>query len=181
MSARDRKRIAQSFCSVFLLAMLSACGAATPLSPAPANGGTRSDGGIVGDSGIAPLDRSPGANMGQPCSLIACEDRTLVRVLTARGVPTSDVTIVVTNRNGMQVALCTRPPEGRPSINCVTTAPGTFALSVADSVLEFSVTGPVGEGRFSAVPQYQRSQPNGPGCEPVCFSNQGAQVDLRLP
>lgn len=158
-----------------------ACGASTPLGPAPLPTPRMSDAGAIGDSGIGLLNRDPGPNNGQRCTLIGCFDLTVVRVLNLRGAPTSDVNFVVTDRSNRSIAVCVGAMGGGMSMNCRLRAPGVFEVTGADSILGFVVSVPEGPGaRFEAAPMYVRRQPNGPGCERVCYDNSAAPVDLQL-
>ncbi len=174
-------RYTLQFCSLMFALSATACGASTPLGPAPLPTPRGPDGGVSGDSGIGPLNRDPGPNNGRPCALIGCSDLTVVRVLSLRGGPTSDVSFVVTDRSNRAIATCVGAMGGGMSMNCRLRAPGVFEVTGADSLLGFVVSVPDGPPtRFEAAPMYVRQQPNGPGCEPVCFSNFAAQVDLQL-
>ncbi len=145
---------------------------------------------------VAPSDGIATAPAGRACTQIGCQDGLVVRVLPAEAWPPGQYQFDI-GQDGARVA-CTGtlplPPCGGQAMVCDAREPlivesgcalepaahafGAVIFSTTPAEVAVVVTHDgkrVGAGHWRPV--YQTSQPNGPGCEPVCTN---AVVELEL-
>lgn len=140
---------------------LAACGD----SPAAASIGL-----CPGGSPPPELDHTIGEQPSTGCSL-------------AGGGP-STTALVLRNHHGerfLNARFIVRDPAGRSVVcvesdrsrfgECSLTEHGVFHAQIVAPVLTIEMTDPVQYDLGSFCPDYERSQPNGPGCSPVVFGN----------